>query len=257
MNRFSVALASLLMAGAVYAEDWPAPLQFLVDQGVEIHAEIDSKISLKSYAASFRGEPMELYLTPDGEYVIIGTLLDAQGKEVARPEVDRLTLSQQSSLDWQTLSNSYFVAEGAADAEHVVYMFNDPNCLYCANLWQLAQPYVNNGGLQLRHIMVGMLHPSSELKAATILAAEDPAKLLAHHESTLLQGGIAPASDLPEAIIEQVRSNTLLMEQHGLIATPSVIFRDSDNQVRQIQGIPDEALISEQVFGRSTPAGDD
>lgn len=247
MNKLSLGFA-LFVTGTVFADEWPAPLQFLVDQGVEIHAEIDTHVALKSYAASFRGEPMELYLTPDGEHVIIGTLLDGQGKEVARPEVDRLTLSQRSSLDWQALENSYFVAEGSADAKHIVYLFNDPNCLYCANVWQLAQPSVLGGDVQLRHILVGMLHPSSELKAATILAAEDPAMLLAQHKRTLLQGGITPANDLPEAVLQQVRDNTLLMEHHGLIATPSLIFRDSTHQVRQIQGIPDETLLREQLF---------
>ena len=252
MNKLSLGF-TFLVVGTVFADEWPAPLQFLVDQGVEIHAEIDTHIALKSYAASFRGEPMELYLTPDGEHVIIGTLLDGDGKEVARPEVDRLTLSQGSSLDWHTLENSYFVAEGSADAEHIVYMFNDPNCLYCANVWQLAQPSVTGGDVQLRHILVGILHPSSELKAATILAADDPAMLLAQHKRTLLQGGITPASDLPEAVLQQVRNNNLLMEQHGLIATPSLIFRDSNNQVRQIQGIPDETWIHEQLFNTTTP----
>ena len=47
------------------------------------------------------------------------------------------------------------------DAPGTVYVFTDPNCPYCSKFWADARPWVDSGAVVLRHVMVGILTPTS------------------------------------------------------------------------------------------------
>ncbi|MCA1770652.1 MAG: thiol:disulfide interchange protein DsbG, partial [Halomonas sp.] len=111
-----------------------------------------------------------------------------------------------------------------------------------------ARPWVEAGEVQLRHIMVGILAANSPAKAATLLAADDPAAALHAHSD----GGeeVAPSAQTRE-IEEQVYANNQLFEDLGMIATPSTLFRDGE-RVDRVQGLPSaERMID--VMGGEAP----
>lgn len=62
----------------------------------------------------------------------------------------------------------------ARPAPRIVYVFTHPNCPFCAKLWLDARPWVDGGKVQLRHVLVGILGPTSAGKAAALLTAKDP-----------------------------------------------------------------------------------
>ncbi len=253
--KMSKALASgmalLALATASCAEDQnaqsplPEALQALTADGVEIVETFAAPSGLTGYIGRYNGQPVELYLTEDKKHVMVGALLDSSGNRYAQ---DYLAAASGSALDWNSFAQTHWVAEGDPDATNIVYVFTDPNCPYCAMFWEKTQPYITRGGVQVRHIMVGMLRPDSLSKAATILAADDPGAMLAQHERTMKQGGIEADKNIPDEILEQVRDNTRFMQSNGINATPAVVFRDANGKVQQIQGVPSPQLMEQHIF---------
>lgn len=236
---------AVLGSAAVTALQYPAPLRQLQMDGIEIGDSFAAPGGLKGYVGFYNGQGLEIYLTPDGEHALIGTMINAAGEPVAR---EHLANAAASRLDWDSFADQHWIAEGDPNADRVVYAFTDPNCPYCAMFWERAQPYLEKGGVQLRHIMVGMLREDSPQKAATILAADDPAAALARHESTMKQGGLPVDPKVPQIFLRQVEENTRFMRELNIRATPTVVFKDTEGRVQQIQGVPGDSLMETQIF---------
>ena len=86
-----------------------------------------------------------------------------------------------ADADWGQLEKSHRIAGGRESAPRTVYVFTEPKGPYCNKLWADARPWVDAGKLQLRHVMVGILTPTSAGKAAALLDAKDPAAALDAH----------------------------------------------------------------------------
>lgn len=234
------------LAIGLAAQQYPAPIRQLQADGVDIAESFDAPGGLKGYVGTYNGRQIEIYLTPDGEHALVGTLLDAQGEPIAR---EHLARAAAAGLDWNSFAETHWVAEGDPAADKVIYAFMDPNCPYCAAFWERAQPYLKKGGVQLRHIMVGLLREDSPAKAATILAADDPAAALARHERSMKQGGVEADPAVPARFLKQVEENTRFMRDLSIRATPTIVFKDSQGRVQQVQGLPSESLMDTQIFG--------
>ena len=243
----ALALAVAIPGLAQAEEHWPAPVQALSAQGLEIHAEFEAPGGLTGYAASYPTGEVAIYLTPDGEHAIVGTLVDAEGNDLSDAALDEHVRAAQYAEVWERLEQSHWIQDGDADAPRVIYTFTDANCPYCRQFWQAARPWVEAGDVQLRHIMVGILASNSPAKAATLLAAEDPAAALHAHSD----GGeeAAPTAQTRE-IEEQVYANNQLFEELGMIATPSTLYRDGE-RVDRVQGLPSADRMIEVMGGEA------
>jgi thiol:disulfide interchange protein DsbG len=115
---------------------------------------------------------------------------------------------------------------GPLIASHSVYVFFDPACPHCAELWTAAQPLL--GRMRMVWIPVGFLQPGSAAKGATILAAVDPAAEMNRNESSLLSGGpgIEPAASLPAGALDKVKANTALFQRIGADSVPFLVYLD-------------------------------
>ncbi|MCL7940165.1 thiol:disulfide interchange protein DsbG [Halomonas sp. ATCH28] len=243
-------LVSLTLTATLAADDhWPAPLQALVDQGLEVHGEFDAPGGLSGFAASHRGREMAVYLTADGDHALVGTLLDAEGNDLSAAPLDEHVRSGQEAEVWQRLEESHWIQDGDPEAERVIYTFTDPNCPYCERFHEQSRPWVEAGEVQLRHIMVGILRNDSPAKAAALLGAEDPAAALQEHQAS--DSGIA-ASAQPREVEEQVYANNQLFEGLGLMATPTSYYRNDEGRLEQVEGAPDAARL-ETVMGAPRP----
>lgn len=246
-------LAGLWGASVSYADELPAPVQALADQGIEIHGQFDAPGGMRGYGASVQGQDMAIYLTPDGEHAVVGTLMDSEGNDLTEAQLDEHVRAPLEAETWKLLSDSHWIQDGDEDAPRVIYTFTDPNCSYCHQLWQDVRPWVEAGSVQLRHIMVGILAPDSPGKAAALLGANDPARSLHAHKSGEQE---IVASAQPREIEEQVYANNQLFEELGLYATPTSAFqREAENgsiRIDRIQGMPsDERLI--EMMGSEVP----
>ncbi|NDL70450.1 thiol:disulfide interchange protein DsbG [Vreelandella alkaliphila] len=258
MHHFSLTrLSSLLLlttiasAATSVADELPAPVQALANQGLTIHGQFETPAGIRGYGASVQGQDMAIYLTPDGEHAIVGTLMDSQGNDLTEAHLDEYVRVPLEAQTWQSLEESHWIQDGDADAPRVIYTFTDGNCPYCRQLWQQARPWVDAGDVQLRHIMVGILAPNSPALAATILGADDPASALHRHS----EGESVEASAQPRDIEEQVYTNNQLFEELGLYATPTSAFqRETDDghlRIDRIQGLPTEQRLIEMMGGEA------
>lgn len=235
-------LLSLTPLTPALAEEWPAPIAATVERGVEIVGRFDAPSGLQGYAGKFNGQGMALYLTADQQHVIVGTMLDASGQDLSRAALDELVYGPMSEARWAQLEKSDWIADGADDAERVVYTFTDPNCPFCSMFWEQARPWVESGKVQLRHVMVGILREDSPGKSAAILAADDPAAALHQHETG---DGVKALTKIPAAIERQLKANHELMIELGAQATPAIFFLDAQGKLQQQQGAPQPDRLAE------------
>ena len=89
----------------------------------------------------------------------------------------------------------------------------------------------------MRHVIVGILGPTSPGKAAALLFAPDPQAALALHEQQHRGGGIKPLAQVPVNIRSQLETNQDLMQQLGFSATPT-LYKDADGNLQTLMGAP-------------------
>ncbi len=259
----TIAVAWAAASPASAAPPLPAALQALQKQGLNIVGTFPSPGGMTAYAARAGTQPVALYLTPDGKHVIAGTLFDASGKNRTAAGLEKALAKPMTDADWGRLEKSHWIADGRADAPRTVYVFTDPNCPYCNKLWADARPWVDAGKLQLRHVMVGILTPTSAGKAAALLGDKNPAAALEAYErahvasnaKTLASGrpkplgddGLKPLAEVPAALDAQLDANAALMASYGLRATPALVWKDGTSGVQMRRGAPESDLAA--IFG--------
>lgn len=246
-RQFVPALAFFLSSVAIGAE-LPAPLKALEAQGVEVVQKFAAPDGLTGYAVQMRGQSFAVYVTESGEHALVGTLLDKEGNDMTTSTVQALVDGPRYKANWDKLAQSEWVADGDGSADRIVYAFTDPNCPYCHKFWEVSRPWIEAGQAQVRHIMVGILRPSSPGKAAAILGAEDPAQALADHENAFDTGGIEPLESVSGELQSTLARNYQLMQRFGASATPTLIYKSADGEVHLVRGLPSSSQLA-AMFG--------
>lgn len=116
---------------------------------------------------------------------------------------------------------------GAMMAANPVYVFFDPQCPHCAQLWNASQPLQKK--VRFVWIPVGLLNASSSTQGAALLSAGDPARLMSEHEASMLAGtgGISASSNVTPEVEQAIKSNTRLFNNLGIEGVPFVIARNA------------------------------
>lgn len=223
----------------VFAEQQePDVIRYIKQQGVTIIDTFDTPAGLKGYAATIQGQPMSIYLTADKQFAMIGNLINAEGEDLGEAALYELISAPQNEKVWQQLEQARWIQDGQKSAKRIIYTFTDPYCPYCQRLRELAEPYIANGEVQLRHIMVGILQENSVQTAADILAAESPEAALRQHIEQKQAQQPGSESQASADALATVENNNLLMEQLGFMATPTSVYKDKQGHVRLIEGMP-------------------
>lgn len=237
----------LMMSPMANSTPYPDAVQTLVDDGLIIEGSFNAPGDLMGYVGRRNGRSVTLYLMPDGEHVVVGKMVDGFGQDLSADHIRRWLPDPDLTDAWQRLANAAWVSEGPADAPRIVYVFSDPNCGYCLVFRDKAQAYLTRG-IELRHIMVGIIQPSSLAKAASVIGAENPVGMLEFHESQFPRDWLQSDDNVPKSLREKIRSNNRLMKSLSASATPSVFYQDPEGKVRKIVGLPDDSALSEAVF---------
>lgn len=266
LPSLAASAASLVLVGAAVAGSppdaaaRPAPLKALEARGLTIVGTFPAPGGLTAWAAYAGQQPVALYATPDGKHVIAGTMLDVDGKDVTRAALEQVVRAPMAAGVWKQLEGSRWIADGKPDAPRTIYMFTDPNCPYCNKFWSDARPWVDSGKVQIRHVLVGILTPTSEGKAAALLADKNPSAALAAYErgqvaenskalasghaKPLADGALKPLDKIPPAVAAQLQANEKLMASLRFEATPAFVWRDEHGQVQTRVGAPPSELAA-------------
>ena len=178
------------------------------------------------------------------------------------PAADQWTGAGQrqagAAVSWDDLSHTKWIADGRDDAPRKVYVFMDANCKYCTKFWSDARPWVNSGKVQLRHIMVAVIAPTSAGKAATLMVDPDPARRLYSYEQAhafgvvrMMAGGprhswedpnLQPMQAIPAAVGRTLQDHEQLMTALGLSGTPGIVFRGLDGRIMARGGLAPQEM---------------
>ena len=139
--------------------------------------------------------------------------------------------------------NASAIVEGASgsNVKSTLYVFTDPNCIYCHLVWKALQPY-ETVGLQVHWIPMGFLKADSAGKAAALLEAKDGAALLkeleTHYSVKDESGGIAPLAHVPAADQNKLDNNIKLFQDLGFDGTPTLVYQGSGGRWANVSGLP-------------------
>jgi len=142
----------------------------------------------------------------------------------------------KASADLKVSANSKPSA-GSTTPGRVVYVFTDPNCPYCNELWK-ALSTIHAPGVQIRYLLVAVIDADSRGKDAAILESTDPAATLDKHERTFAGGGVAPKSASRAGTNEAISTNEGLMAALHIYATPGLAYLDEHNEMKVFAGMP-------------------
>jgi thiol:disulfide interchange protein DsbG len=236
--KFAFIFSLLAASIGAQGKDLPAPIKSLEAQGVEVQGTFDAPDGLTGYAGLIGQHPLAIYLTADGKQAIIGTMIDGSGNDLSQEPLDRLVRKPMTVKIWNQLEKSTWIEDGSKQAQRVVYVFTDPNCPYCKKFWNDAQPWIKAGKVQLRHIIVAILTPTSAGKAAALLSAKNPQAALTQMELHHASGGIKPLEQIPASIRTKLDANQNLMEQLGSSATPAIFYKGESGNLEKLEGAP-------------------
>lgn len=118
---------------------------------------------------------------------------------------------------------------GAMMAANTVYVFFDPACPHCAQLWMSSKPLLSK--LKMVWMPIGLLGKGSAAQGATILAAPDPVAAMDQNELSVIErkGGITASSSVSDEVQGKVKANTDLFHKLGAESVPFLVFRHAKN----------------------------
>lgn len=241
----SAAIAATLFTSFAQAETAPAPAlepvaesqgktypgvlgKVVRDKGVVVKEEFAVSDKVKGYLIKDRESYSVLYAVDD--MVFTGIVFDKNGANLSA-EHNRIYIPKpdMGEIVADVEKRGSYVEEGADAGKPVIYVFSDPNCGHCKNMYKQVRPLVDKKEVTIRWIEVGILQnaqaPTSRDKAAYILKAED--KTLAKMRIEL---GYAPegieTKDYRAAAI-----NYEIMKNAGFSGTPTLIYHDGKQWV--------------------------
>ena len=116
---------------------------------------------------------------------------------------------------------------GAMMSTHAVYVFFDPQCPHCAQLWQASAALQKK--VKFIWIPVAIINPSSTSQGAALLAAADPSRSMDEHEKSLLagSGGISASASPAPDMVQAIKANTRLFNNLGGESVPFIVVRNA------------------------------
>jgi thiol:disulfide interchange protein DsbG len=149
----------------------------------------------------------------------------------------------------QRLDRATWIAAGSKSAERVVYVFTDPDCPFCNDLWK-AMATARAPDVQVRYLLVAVIDADSKGKDAAILESKDRAAAFEKSERDYDRGGINPKATLLPTTSETISVNQGLMAALHIFGTPGLVYLDEHNQVKAFAGMPDAAQLKTIVGKR-------
>ncbi|WP_114416993.1 thiol:disulfide interchange protein DsbG [Marinospirillum perlucidum] len=223
------------------ARERPEPIKHLENQGLDIIRDFPVGESLTGWVVRFQDRDLIVYTTADGDYLINGVVLDAQGMDLTE-EHQKTWLPRPA---WEELEAAHYLTEpsllenenGQLETRTQLYMFFDPNCPFSQLAWVAMQAY-REVGAEIRWIPVAYLKPDSRNRTAALLDADNPAALLAQNMENFGE----PQEELDVSVEnqhrEQMQANMDLMQSLGINGTPGWVWQNAEGELQTHSGMP-------------------
>jgi thiol:disulfide interchange protein DsbC len=155
-----------------------------------------------------------LYVTPDGNYVIEGSLFDVK-KGVNLTE---LATYEHAKSRLKGMSEKHFIEYPAEKEEFVIHVFTDANCPYCQKFHN-GVPELNKQGVTVKYIPFPLQGPGSKTYEAYtgILCSDSPVK---NFEAAIKQVYMPPNKDCQKVLKEGIG----VASELGVNSTPTIVL---------------------------------
>ncbi len=106
MTPIALILTSALLLGVTACsraegqKKKPAVIEAIEAQGLEVLGEFDAPSGLHGYAGVAAQQPVAVYATADGQYAVVGTLINAKGEDAGAEALQRLVAKPISKRTW-------------------------------------------------------------------------------------------------------------------------------------------------------------
>jgi thiol:disulfide interchange protein DsbG len=184
-----------------------------------------------------------VWLTPHGEAVLNGAVIDLKGADLSRAAMfsQGLLLSPARVLQEAAEPSHQGIVVGTAGP--LITVLFDPNCIFCHQLYLKLQPEVAAGHVRVRYVVVGTLKETSVPRAVSLLAAKDRTTALQTDEDAFdtvhEEGGYPIAPVLNPALKSVVEANNALFAKSGAVGTPATFYCAKSTKDAQVtMGMP-------------------
>lgn len=229
MRLFCILL--VLLAMPALADQIPAELQKMENSGqATVVRNFPGPQGLTGWIIKMNTRYLVVYSLPGGQYILSGALVGPHGENltktyleqyVPKPDFDTVVTSLRKDLN--------LVTEGSSNAPEI-FVYVDPNCIYCNSFWNSLRPYINTGKVRVHWIMVDFLKSSSPGRAAAILAAGDRVAALRLDETrfdkTHEEGGIPAITPVPADVKAMLSAHGQQLRDIGGNGTPTILLQE-------------------------------
>jgi len=189
------------------------------------------------------------WITADGRYLLIGSLFDEHGRDLADVSLAHREPGSVTSEEFLRRVQAAGAVTQYPAGTRTLSIFADADCVFC---WQLFQEVsrlsdeFKAASVRLRWIMVGTQSAQSARRGAAILQ-QGLAGLMANeagYDTARSLGGIAPLEDAH--FLSMISDNTelLLRSPTSTTATPTLVW-ESARGVHTYVGSPDDRTLRE------------
>jgi thiol:disulfide interchange protein DsbC len=181
------------------------------------------------------------YVTPDGQHVIYGDMLNLQtGEGITEASRKRMRVTALSELGEDNMIS--FLPESP---KQVVTVFTDIDCGYCRKMHREMKDY-HAAGIGIRYVFYPRSGPGTESfrKAEAVWCAEDRAATLTQAKDG---AAISGPSDCANPILREFQ----LGQEIGLRGTPMIVLPDGE----VVNGYVPAAALAAQFSQKAAKAG--
>lgn len=250
MNIYKKSLLALsifstpLLATTVNALDYPTKLQIdkmesnapkliknLISNSENRHVinVFDAGNEITGYVVGDDAGSKIFYQIDKKDIFFVGTMVNSDMIDVTSEHYAKQVPKKDISATFEKIkeSNSYFT-EGSEKATKEIFVFFDPNCGYCKQLWSSLRPIVDSGTLKVNWLPVAILGESSRNLSATILQSTDPVKEMINLEQGK-SNGLAD-NKINSKTISILNANLDFMKELKATGTPTIVYNTKDNK---------------------------
>lgn len=132
-------------------------------------------------------------------------------------------------------NQAHYMTQGPLMSSKEVFIFFDPQCPHCANLYLAFEEIQNQ--VKIHWIPVGALGPVSEKAGAEMLASSEPLIELKKHAILVSSGKrLSPGNSPGKEALDKVKANTELFTRLGIQSVPAILTTDSNGKFVQKTG---------------------
>lgn len=201
------------------------------------------------------GQPVILYVDDKGKYAVYGTVINKEGVNLTEQDTEKYVKKYTALKMQDNLAETTPIKEGSDDAPYKLIVVADPNCSACHYAYNAMKPFIDKGELQVNWILVYFVRPDSEAKSAAIMSSKNPGEAMAKNEAGFdlktEEGGIAPMTNIPKLLKDELAGNMKFMQDTGINSTPTLIYYTSTGELKFIAGAPSDvgAFLEKEAPG--------